>query len=157
VADNLPAIFEPKETTYRGLKARRVLQKFNTKIGEKQIAWVLRNAEGAISFVVMICDRPPGMEAFGSIPMGMLVDEHNLYMPVDLGAHWAIEPPNPEYYSSMDDCFALDGAHCWYEGSGLRAIELLGLLMQNANETVIWAAMYSDYMYHFHGDEEIEE
>jgi hypothetical protein len=62
--------------------------------------------------------------------------------PADLGYHW--RTPQYEGQEAREDCHALDGASCYYDGSGLSANRIYEVLLREGSEGV-WRELEKEY------------
>jgi len=68
-------------------------------------------------------------------------------MAVDLGYHWRTNPhPDSEYAYKTEKCEALDGADCWYDGSGLSAERVMEKFIDEG-EPAVWKELVEYYRY----------
>lgn len=117
--------------------------------GTVQMRWLLKGPKGAIQFMALTGWALPHCAnefrdsgAFDDYPMGS-----------DIGYH----SPHPMYegHKRMSDkCDVLDGCHCYYDGSSLRAEEPMRLLIEQGHEAV-WEYMERDYHSRFNQEERV--
>ena len=64
---------------------------------------------------------------------------------VDLGYHWRTNPhPDSDYTYKTEKCAALDGADCWYDGSGLNAERVMERFIDEG-EPAVWEELIEYY------------
>jgi hypothetical protein len=91
--------------------------------------FVLKNEKGAVQFLVYT-GWYPNWE--------WMKNEKGSVMPADLGYH----SPTAHYegQTKHEGCAWLDGADCYYDGSGLNAIEVFKTLVQQGEEAM-WTSL----------------
>ena len=102
---------------------------------------VLAGPLGATQFVLYTNWYLPGfledLKAKGAVPEVLTRP-----IPADLGYHWRTEPYEGCYH--RDDCDILGEGGCYYDGSGLNAERVFGLLLTGGSDAV-WAELRSYY------------
>lgn len=106
------------------------------------IRWLLIGPLGAVQFLIYSSWLPSWVE---SGPWGNTIDTHDdrVFGPMgaDLGHHWS----TPTYEDEgCQKCDILPGGECFYDGSGMAADDLLGVLLTEGHEAV-WCRMESEY------------
>lgn len=105
--------------------------------------WLLHGDQGTIQFLVYTSWLPSWVKPGA---FGLTVDTHSerLFGPMgaDLGHHW--DTPAYEGESQMPSCDVRPGGACFYDGSGLAADDLLGVLLTEGHEAV-WERMGAEY------------
>jgi len=110
-----------------------------------KIRWLVRGPEGAVQFLLMTGLTPVPLD--DSSHSGL---NETMMMPADLGYH-AYKPQYPDQ-DSMGKCEYLDGAECYYDGSGLNAEGAFKTLI-NAGGEALWEFLGQYYMAVFHDKE----
>jgi hypothetical protein len=130
---------------------RHVDPKKNYGIHGVEMRFVVSGPEGAVQFLLYTNWQMPAVreewkskERAGSrdFPMSLV-----LPMPADLGFH---SRAPVEYATEMKTCPFLDGADCWYDGSGLNAESYFDVLCSEGLEA-LWVKLEGYYDYKFKG------
>jgi hypothetical protein len=108
-----------------------------TEFQEGRILSYLRGPKGAIQFMAMLL---PGLEGGSPLLGGFRMTG------TDVGVH-SLEPLY-EGMQVMGECPILDGAQCYYDGSGLRAMEELPRIVQGGQE-YLREFLEAEYEAHF--------
>lgn len=119
-----------------------------------QIRFVVKGEEGAVQFLLFTSWIPRHEDATSC---GLYVSNwgygHNSALntlPADLGYH--SRTPMYEGHESRHNCEHLDGAPCYYDGSGLNAQEAMYTLV-NGGGDALWTYLEHYYAYIFRGGE----
>jgi hypothetical protein len=105
------------------------------------LRFVLIGQHGATQWVVHLPYLVPGnVNNLGNVPVTGHHHIDALYS-VDLGYHW--HAPQYEDQRSME-CALLPGGECYYDGSGLRAGDLVGPFLSHG-PAAIWSALEHEY------------
>jgi len=115
------------------------------------IRWLLHGPAGTIQFLIYSSWLPSwvGDSTFGktiTVPPGEPVHPP---MGADLGHHW--DEATYEGEKGFDKCDVRPAGRCFNDGSGLRADDLLGVLLTEGHEAV-WSAMEDDYRHYENRD-----
>ena len=110
-----------------------------------EVRFVLKGEKAAIQFLLMTgwnhsSDRRP--DHMIECPDGVLRPEHIRAMPADIGYH--AREPQYEGQHSQDDCRYLNGAPCYYDGSGTRAEHFFTILTDEGGEA-LWKSLEDEY------------
>lgn len=113
--------------------------------------WLLIGAAGAVQFIAN--EIPAGTQ------MRQVYSSFTRHRPHPNGALWdgrdlGYHSPRPmhEGMAMMQTCDVIEG-QCWYDGSGLQAIELCDeWAAAGYDDEVIWRTLEEHYLYTFHGD-----
>lgn len=119
----------------------------NYGIAGVTIRFILKGKRGATQFVVFTDWYPPSVqrEHFEKQLDHKYFDVRP--MAVDLGYH--ARTPQYEGQKSMGPCEYLDGAECYYDGSGLNAEPVRNMLLMCGDEAV-WKELERYYVDLFH-------
>lgn len=117
-----------------------------------RIRFALIGAKGAVSFVVHDWEHgvPPTDAARRELEDGWLRQfGHPLYpLGVDIGMHSA----TPTEWTESMDCDLLPSGRCWYDGSGLRAIDIADEWRRRGrDEDFVWRYLLAHYTSVFYG------
>ena len=120
----------------------------NYGIGGMKIRFVLKGDKGAVQFLIGTDWYPENTqkEYMTRFPNKTEVQP----MGWDIGYH----SPVPMYDSqeiAQDNCEYLDGKPCYYDGSGLRADELIPAFLERGVDAV-WEELEEEYKYRFEKD-----
>jgi hypothetical protein len=97
------------------------------------MAWIVDTPEGAAVFLTMAIDIPQ------KLFMTVIVDGVQV-MGMDVGGHRAVR--TSEWENFHEECPYREGQECFYDGSGLMAIELLEAYERSGfDEEIIWTAL----------------
>lgn len=105
-----------------------------------ELRMVLKGTLGAVQFVLYTNWHLPHVveEQEGKIPARLWRP-----MPADLGYHWR-EARYPD--QEARECHLLDGAQCFYDGSGLNAEPIYQTLLREGSEGV-WRELETYYLH----------
>lgn len=123
--------------------------KKNCGVHGVEMRMVLKGEDGAVQFLL-----------YTSWMLDMVADEVNSFMvpipasaplPADLGYH----SPKPMYdgHEAMGSCAYLDGADCYYDGSGLNAQRIWNTLVKEGSNGV-WRELREYYKETFNVEDE---
>jgi hypothetical protein len=116
-------------------------------VGGMQIRFIVKGDAGAVQFLVSTGWLP---RAVSKKDFLWESDELSSFFPspVDLGYH--SKTPRYEGQSSMGKCEWCDGLDCYYDGSGLNAINAMYTLV-NGGDAALWEFLEQYYHYVFSG------
>lgn len=132
------------EHTFRKLDP---MPRFNNS-GVQEWRWLLTGPEGAMQFLVYAYPTSDTRwDIYGAYPFNYPKVDSWWLSGVDVGAHRRrCMPADAGGYAHFDECEYLDGAPCWYDGSGLVAEEVLrAWIGRDRDDEVIRAALESRY------------
>lgn len=116
----------------------------NYGIGSCTLKMVLKGERGAVQFVIYTgWNLPHVTEEYRA---KMRPDKYFLFepMPADIGYH----SPKPMYKSQepiQQECPYLDGKPCYYDGSGLQAIEVYENILLTEGSEGVWKHLEQKY------------
>lgn len=119
----------------------------NYGIGSVRITFVVKGPQGAVQFVLYTDWYLPAQQhdpVLGPKLMGTGLGLNRLRpMGVDVGYH--AYKPHYEDQSTMGPCEFLDGANCYYDGSGLRADDWVDKVLLPKGSDGVWEALEDEY------------
>lgn len=125
--------------------ARRIVR----EPGDRKV-WLLSGPRGVVQFLLLeLTDR------HSALYDDVVQHDGKVWMAADVGYH----SPRPRYGSqeAMGPCEYLDGVQCYYDGSGMAAIDLAKKWAEHGyDEEVIWESL-AGYYVNWLLDEEGEE
>jgi hypothetical protein len=101
-----------------------------------EVRFVLKGDEGATQFLIFTNWMLPHLRYGHKMVKGFLAEP----LPADVGYHARV--PQYDGQESMGPCEYLDGAPCYYDGSGLQAMALFDRFVAEGEEAV-WEELES--------------
>lgn len=114
--------------------------------------WLVKGELGVIQFRLFTgwykgCVTPPGTVWREMRVVASGSKELSAPMPADIGYH----SPKPMYEGQTEmDCHVLPGGKCFYDGSGLNAMNYFAVLVHEGGEK-LWEALEREYAQRFEG------
>ncbi len=118
-----------------------------------RLTWQLRGHHGTVTFVLMPGWYTPDDErqlrqALGPMQNTMPAAP-NIPFPIDLGIHWKTplykdDQAKPRDVTGQDNCQYLDDSPCYYDGTGLGAMDMFAAMTRKGNEG-IWPGLVNRY------------
>lgn len=131
-------LFEP------GYDKRTNDPKTNCGISGMHIRFVLKGDKGAVQFLIGTDWYPKNVQE----EYNRRFPEKNDVQPLGFDIGYHSHTPFHEDQYKHDNCPYLDGKPCYYDGSGLRADELIPAFLERGTDAV-WEELEEEYKYRF--------